>query len=56
MSQQEREKTVARINQGLDAARAKGTKLGRKPVQLPDSFIKEYKKFKDGKYVLLVLL
>jgi DNA invertase Pin-like site-specific DNA recombinase len=50
MSQQEREKTVARINQGLDAARAKGKKLGRKPVELPENFIKEYKKFTDGKY------
>jgi len=50
MSQQEREKTVARINQGLDAARAKGIKLGRKPVKLPENFIKEYKRFKDGKY------
>ncbi|MCX8130554.1 MAG: recombinase family protein [Clostridia bacterium] len=50
MSQQEREKTVARINQGLDAARAKGIKLGRKPVELPENFIKEYRKFKDGKY------
>lgn len=50
MSQQEREKTVARINQGLDAARARGKKLGRKPVELPENFIKEYKKFKDGKY------
>lgn len=50
MSQQEREKTVARINQGLDAARAKGTKLGRPQVELPDNFIKEYKRFKDGKY------
>jgi len=50
MSQQEREKIISRINQGLDAARAKGVKLGRKPVELPDSFIKEYKKFKEGKY------
>ncbi len=50
MSQQEREKTVERINQGLDAARAKGTKLGRPKVELPDNFIKEYKRFKDGKY------
>jgi len=50
MSQQEREKTVARINQGLDAARAKGRKLGRPQVELPENFIKEYRKFKDGKY------
>ena len=50
IAQQEREKTVTRINQGLDVARAKGIKLGRKPVELPDNFIKEYKKFKDGIY------
>ena len=50
MSQQEREKTVARINQGLSAARARGTKLGRPKVELTDNFIKEYNKFKDGKY------
>lgn len=50
MSQQEREKTVSRINQGLDVARAKGKKLGRPAVKLPENFIKEYNKFKDGKY------
>lgn len=50
MSQQEREKTVSRINQGLDAARAKGKRLGRPQAELPDNFIKEYKKFKNGKY------
>lgn len=50
MAQQEREKTVSRINQGLDSARAKGKKLGRPQAELPKDFIKEYKKFKDGKY------
>lgn len=50
MAQQEREKTVARINQGLDVARAKGKKLGRPQSEVPDTFKKEYKKFKDGKY------
>lgn len=50
MAQQEREKTVSKINQGLDVARAKGKKLGRPQAGLPKDFIKEYKKFKDGKY------
>jgi DNA invertase Pin-like site-specific DNA recombinase len=50
IAQQEREKTVSRINQGIAAARDNGTKLGRPKVQLPDNFVKEYKKFKDGKY------
>lgn len=50
MAQQEREKTVKRINQGLDAARAKGKKLGRPNVELPKDFIKEYEKFKNGEY------
>lgn len=48
MAQQEREKIQARINQGLDAARAKGVKLGRKPTGVPASFEKEYRKYKDG--------
>ena len=50
MAQQEREKTVARINQGLDVARSKGKTLGRPKAELPKDFIKEYKKFKDGSY------
>jgi DNA invertase Pin-like site-specific DNA recombinase len=50
MAEQERVKIVSRINQGLDVARAKGKTLGRPKVELPDSFIKEYKKFKDGKF------
>lgn len=50
MAQQEREKTVARINQGLEVAKAKGKQLGRPKVELPSNFIKEYKKFKNGNY------
>lgn len=50
MAQQEREKTVARINQGLAVAKAKGKTLGRPQAELPKEFIKEYKKFKDGEY------
>lgn len=50
MAQQEREKTVQRINQGLEVARAKGKTLGRPKAELPKDFIKEYQKFKDGAY------
>ncbi|MVX64932.1 resolvase [Clostridium chromiireducens] len=50
MAQQEREKTVQRINQGLEVAKAKGKTLGRPKADLPKEFIKEYKKFKDGVY------
>jgi len=50
MAQQEREKIISRINQGLAVAKEKGKKLGRPKVELPDNFIKEYKRFKDGKF------
>ena len=50
LAQQEREKLVSRINQGLDVARAKGTKLGRPVSQLPNNFAKEYEKFKNNEY------
>lgn len=48
MAQQEREKTVARINQGLKVAKAKGKQLGRPKAELPKDFIKKYKKFENG--------
>jgi len=50
MAQQEREKIISRINQGLAVAKEKGKKLGRPNVKLPDNFLKEYRRFKDGKY------
>lgn len=50
MAQQEREKTVARINQGLEVAKAKGKQLGRPKAEIPSNFIKEYEKFKNGDY------
>lgn len=50
IAQQEREKTVSRINQGLDVARAKGKTLGRPKAELPKDFIKQYDKFKNGGY------
>ncbi len=49
-AQQEREKIISRINQGLEAARKKGTKLGRPPVEIDSNFIREYTKFKNGDY------
>lgn len=50
MAQQEREKTVSRINQGLEVAKTKGNKLGRPKAELPQEFIREYTKFKNGEY------
>ncbi|AQR98085.1 recombinase family protein [Clostridium saccharoperbutylacetonicum] len=50
MAQQEREKTVQRINQGLSVAKAKGKTLGRPKAELPKEFIKEYDKFRNGAY------
>ncbi len=50
MAQQEREKTIERINQGLAVAKAKGKQLGRPKAELPKDFIKEYNKFKNGGY------
>jgi DNA invertase Pin-like site-specific DNA recombinase len=50
MAQQEREKILNRINQGLDAARAKGVKLGRPNLELTKEFNREYEKFKSGAY------
>lgn len=55
IAQQEREKLVARINQGLEVARQKGKKLGRKKSKVPDEFIKKYEKFKSGEYGKLTL-
>lgn len=50
LAEQEREKIVSRINQGLDVARAKGKVLGRPEEELSEEFKKEYKKFNDGLY------
>ena len=50
MAQQEREKTVQRINQGLTVAKAKGKVLGRPKAELPKDFIKQYNRFKKGEY------
>lgn len=50
MAEQERAKTVERIKQGLEVAKAKGKTLGRPPVQLEDDFIKEYEKYLKGSY------
>ncbi|WP_039233401.1 recombinase family protein [Clostridium novyi] len=50
MAQQEREKTVERINQGLAVAKAKGKTLGRPKSELPKDFIKQYESFKNGEY------
>lgn len=56
MGQQEREKIVARINQGLEVAKAKGKQLGRTKAELSGNFIKEYEKFKKDNYGKMLAL
>lgn len=55
MAQQENEKRRARIMQGLDVARQKGTTLGRPKTELPSNFVKQYSKFKCGDYGKMTL-
>ena len=50
MAQQEKEKTHERVMQGLNAARAKGKKLGRPATGVPKEFVKEYNKLQAGEY------
>ena len=50
IAEQEREKTVERINQGLAVAKEKGIELGRPKAVLTDEFIREYEKYLKGGY------
>ncbi len=50
IAQQEKEKIHDRVMQGLEAARAKGKKLGRPATGVPREFVKEYNKFQSGEY------
>lgn len=50
MAQQEREKIVTRINQGLAAAKEKGHSLGRPKADVPTDFVREYNKLINGEY------
>lgn len=50
LAQQENEKRIKAINQGLDVAREKGVTLGRPPAKLDKDFSREYKKFLNGEY------
>lgn len=50
IAQQEKEKIHDRVMQGLDAAKAKGKKLGRPATGVPKEFIKEYMKLQSGEY------
>lgn len=50
MAQQEKEKKHERVMQGLNAARAKGKKLGRPATGVPKEFVKEYNKLQAGEY------
>jgi len=48
LAQQEREKLIVRINQGLDVARAKGKQLGRPQKVIDKEIIRVYKSVKSG--------
>lgn len=50
IAQQEKEKIHDRVMQGLEAARAKGKRLGRPATGVPREFVKEYNKFQSGEY------
>ncbi len=50
IAEQEREKTVERINQGLAVAKEKGIKLGRPKTTIPSDFTKQYEKYINGEY------
>ncbi|GHU54191.1 resolvase [Clostridia bacterium] len=51
IAQQEREKTVTRINQGLAVVKEKGVKLGRPQNETPPvEFIRQYERFLSGEY------
>lgn len=50
IAQQEKEKTHARVMQGLNTARAKGKKLGRPATGVPKDFRREYNRFQSGEY------
>lgn len=50
IAQQEKEKIHDRVMQGLEAAKAKGKKLGRPATGVPKEFIKEYNKLQSGEY------
>ena len=48
IAQQEREKIVQRVKQGLDAARAQGKKLGRPSKDVDSAVLKAYERVKAG--------
>lgn len=48
LAQQEREKLIARINQGLDVAKAKGKKLGRPKKVIDSNIIKMHERVSNG--------
>jgi len=57
MAQQELEKTVTRIKQGLAVCREKGIKLGRpRKQELPTDFVKKYEDYLSGAYGKLSMI
>lgn len=56
MAEMERRNIRVRQKQGIDVARAKGTKFGRKPKALPDTWVQDYKAWKAGKCTAVSLI
>jgi len=50
MAEQEREKTIARINQDLAVAKENGVRLGRPKAEPTKDFMKKYEQFLNGEY------
>ncbi len=56
MAEMERRNIRVRQKQGIDVAKAKGVKFGRKPKVLPDTWKEDYKKWKAGKCTAVSLI
>lgn len=52
IAQQEREKLINRINQGLDVARANGKRLGRPPKTVSSEIVKLHRRVGDGEITI----
>ena len=52
IAQQEREKLINRINQGLDVARANGKRLGRPPKTVNSEIVKLHRRVGDGEITI----
>lgn len=48
LAEDERNRIRERQREGIDAAKRRGVKIGRKPVPIPENFPEYYRKWKDG--------